>query len=115
MADSYARSAPISLTPDLKLGAKSLVLTLSAGVGSFPIPDSCTIVGLKPDTSILIRAGLEAPEAIGTKTGAAAETDLKKGITVVPALWTWFQVGPGSGRTMYLKGGASDILEVAVM
>lgn len=101
--------------PDLKLGAKSLVLTLAAGVGSVPIPDLSTMIGVKPVSSTVIRVGLEAPEADGS--GAALttlETDLKKGVPVDSTVWTWFFVGVGVDRVLYVKGGTTDVLEVAV-
>lgn len=107
-------SGSLSLMPDLKLGAKSLALTLSSGVGSVPIPDTATIVGVSPVSSTSIRVGLEAPEANGTKTGAAAESDLKKGIPVLSAVWTWFNIGLGTSRTLYVLGGTSDVVEVVV-
>lgn len=101
---------------DVKIGAKSLALTLSSGVGSVPIPDAATVVGAKPVSSTSIRVGLEAPEADGTATGNATAGDLKKGIPVDAAVWTWFSLGgTGTTRVLYVKGGASDVVEVAVM
>lgn len=102
-------------TPDLALGAKSLALTLSGGTGSVPIPDTAHIVGVKPVSSTAIRVGLEAPEADGSKTGNAADSDLKKGVPVDAAVWTWFLINTGTNRTLYVKGGASDVLEVVVL
>lgn len=111
--DLYAQE--VSLTCDLRIGTKSLTLTLSAGAGSVPIADTVRMVGVKPVSSVAIRVGLEAPEADGTATGAAAAGDLKKGCPVDAAVWTWFNVEPGTGRVLYVKGGASDVLEVVVL
>lgn len=105
----------VNLKQDLILGAKSLALTLSSGAGSVPIPDTCQIVGVKPVSSVSIRVGMEAPEADGSATGAAAASDLKKGCPVDAAVWTWFAIGPGTARVLYVIGGASDVLEVAVL
>lgn len=101
-------------SPDLKKGTKSLTLTLSSGVGSVPIPDTCTVVGVKPAASTTVRVGLEAPEADGTATGAAAASALKKGLPVEAAIWTWLQIEPGTDRTLHLSGGSSDVIEVVV-
>lgn len=105
----------VSLENDLELGAKSLALTLSSGVGSVPIPDSAKIVGVKPVSSTAIRVGLEAPEADGAATGTAVAGDLKNGVPVDAAVWTWFGVQEGTSRILYVSGGASDVLEVVVM
>ena len=105
----------VSIDDDLKLGAKSLALTLSSGVGSVPMPDGATIVGVKPVSSTAIRVGLEAPEADGAATGVAVAGDLKNGIPVDAAVWTWFAIGIKASRVLSVKGGASDVVEVAVM
>lgn len=105
----------VRITPDLKIGAKSLALTMSTGTGSVPIPDTATIVGVSPVSSTAIRVGLEATEANGTATGAAAASALKKGIPVLAAVYTWFNIGLGTSRTLYVSGGASDVVEVVVM
>jgi len=105
----------VSLTPDLTLGAKSVALTLSSGVGSVPIPDTATIVGIKPLASTSVRIGLEAPEADGTATGTASGTDLKKGCPCEVSVFTWFNIGAGKSRTLYFKGDATDVIEVVVM
>jgi len=105
----------VSLTPDLTLEAKSLALTLSSGVGSVPIPDTATIIGIKPLNSTSVRVGLEAPEADGTATGTASATDLKKGCPCDVSVFTWFNIGVGKSRTLYFKGGATDVIEVVVM
>lgn len=100
---------------DLALGAKSLALTMSSGTGSAPVPDSAHIVGVKPVSSTTMRVGFEAPEADGAATGAAATADFKKGVPVDAAEWTWFNIGTGASRTLYVKGGASDVIEVCYM
>lgn len=105
----------ISIENDLEIGAASVTLTLDNGVGSVPIPDSARIVGVKPVSSTAIRVGLEAPEAAGTATGAAEAADLKKGVPVDAAVYTWFNIGSGENRTLYVKGGAADELEVVVL
>lgn len=105
----------VVLTTDLRIGAKSLALTLSTGAGSVPIPDAAHIIGVKPVSSTAIRVGLEAPEADGAATGDAVAADLKKGCPVDAAVWTWFYIGVGTGRTLYVKGGASDVLEVVAL
>jgi len=105
----------IDLRSDLKLGAKSLALTLSSGAGSVPIPDTCSIVGVKPVVSTTMRVGLEAPEADGSDTGAADAAELKKGVPVDATVWTWFNLGLGTSRVLYVIGGASDVVEVVVM
>jgi hypothetical protein len=107
--------APIDIRSDLKIGAKSLALTLSSGVGSVPIPDTATLVGVKPVSSTSIRVGLEAPESDGSKTGTAVSSDLKKGVPVDATVWTWFNIGVGTSRVLYVKGGTSDVVEVSVM
>ena len=99
---------------DLKLGTKSVTLMMSTGTGSVPIPDTAHLVGVKP-VSTTMRVGLEAPEADGTKTGAAASTDLKKGYPVYSGVYTWFNIGLGASRTLYVLGGTSDVIEVVVM
>jgi hypothetical protein len=103
------------LTGDLAIGTKSLALTLSSGTGSVPIPDTAHLIGVKPVSSTAIRVGLEAPEADGAATGAVVAGDLKKGCPIDAAVWTWFSVGYGTGRTLYVKGGTSDVVEVVVM
>jgi len=100
---------------DLVVGAKSITLTMSTGTGSVPIPDTAHIVGVKPVSSTAMRVGMEASEADGTATGTAAAADLKKGVPVDAAVWTWFNIGLGTGRVLYVKGGASDVIEVATM
>lgn len=105
----------VSLTADLALNTKSLTLTLSSGVGSVPIPDTAKIVGVKPLASTTVRIGLEAPEADGTATGTAVAADLKKGCPCDVSVVTWFNIGLGTGRVLYLKGGTSDVIEVVVM
>jgi hypothetical protein len=104
----------VGLIADLALGAKSITLTLSSGVGQVPIPDTAKIVGVCPVSSTTIRVGLEAPEADGTATGTAVASDLKKGFGVTAAVFTYFNVGTGVSRVLYLKGGASDVVEVEV-
>lgn len=104
-----------SLTPDLALNTKSLLLTLSSGVGQVPIPDTAKIVCVKPVASTSVRVGLEAPEADGTATGTAVAADLKKGFPLDVSVWTNFNIGTGTSRILYLKGGASDVVEVVVM
>jgi len=101
--------------PDLAIGAKSLELTLSSGVGQVPVPDTAKIVGVKPVSSTAIRVGLENPEANGAATGTAVAGDLKKGVPVDAAVWTWFLINTGSGRVLHVMGGASDKLEIVVM
>lgn len=105
----------VQLVNDISLVAKSLALTMSTGVGSVPIPDEAKFVGVNPATGSVIRVGLEAPEADGAKTGAAALTDLKKGIPVTAVEWTWFNLPSGINRVLHVKGGATDVVEVAVM
>jgi hypothetical protein len=104
-----------SLTPDLALNTKSLLLTLSSGVGSVPIPDNAKIIRVKPIASTAVRVGLEAPEADGTATGTAVAADLKKGCPCDVSIWTDFNIGVGTSRVLYLKGGTSDVVEVVVM
>jgi hypothetical protein len=101
--------------PDLATGAKSLALTLSSGVGSAPIPDTAHIVGVNPVSSTTIRVGLEAPEANGAATGNAVTADFKKGVPVDATVWTWFNLGVGISRVLYLKGGTSDVVEVCYL
>lgn len=115
MAKSKHWIGQVSLENDLELNAKSLTLTLSSGVGSVPIPDAAKIVGVKALSSTSIRVGLEAPEADGAATGTAVAGDLKKGVPVDAAVWTWFGLIDGASRILYVKGGASDVLEVVVM
>jgi hypothetical protein len=105
-----------NLIPDLVLGAKSLALTLAAGVGSAPIPASAHTVGVRTVSSVAVRVGLEAPEADGTASGVTtADTDFKKGIPILDAaVWVWFALGPGS-QTLYLKGGTTDVVEICFM
>lgn len=114
LSASTASIGSVGLTPDLAVGAKSITLTLASGSGAVPIGDGVHIVGVKPTASgsAGTRIGLEAPEADGTATGTAAASALKKGVPVDAAVWTWFQVGTGTGRTLYVKGGASDVIEV---
>ena len=115
MTSNFVRGGEIDLRSDLQIGTKSLTLTLSSGVGSIEIPENCTVVGVKPDTSDDIRVGLEAPEADGTKTGDAALADLKKGMPVDPDVWTWFNIGYSDDtRVLYVKGGSSDVLQIVV-
>lgn len=103
-----------NLIPDLVTGAKSLALTLAAGVGSAPIPSTAHIVGVKPVSSTTMRIGLEAPEVDGTASGTATAADFKKGIPVDVAVYTWFTLGP-SAQTLYVKGDATDVIEVCFM
>lgn len=100
---------------DLRNGAKSLALTLSTGTGSVPIPNDVTLIGVKPASSATMRVGLEAPEADGTATGAAVAADLKLGVPVDPGIYTWFNIGRGTSRTLYVSGGTSDVIEVVMM
>lgn len=105
----------IRFDSDLAIGTKSLALTLSSGVGQVPIPDTARIVGVMPKDSTTVRIGLEAPEADGAATGTATAAALKKGCPVGVSVMTWFNIGTGSGRNLYLKGGTSDVVEVVVM
>ena len=105
----------VNLTPDLATGASSLALTLSSGTGSAPIPDTAKLVGVKPVSSTSIRVGLEAPEADGTATGAAVAGDFNLGVPVDAAVWTWFNVGTGTSRSLYVRGGTSDVVEICYM
>lgn len=101
--------------PDLALGAKSLALTCAAGVGQVPIPDTAHLIGIKP-AATTVRVGLEAPEADGVATGTALAADLKKGCPCDQNVWTWFYLGIGTNRILYVKGaGAADVLEVAIL
>lgn len=102
----------VDLTADLAIGASSLALTLSSGVGSVPIPNTAKLVGVKPVSSTSIRVGLEAPEADGTATGTANSESFNLGIPVDAAVWTWFNIGVGTDRVLYVKGGASDVIEI---
>ena len=115
LATGSNKIGSVDLGSDLVIGAKSLALTLSSGTGSAPIPDASKLVGFKPISSISVRVGLEAPETDGTKTGAAVVGDFKKGVPIDAAVWTWFNIGVGSGRTIYVMGGTSDVLEVCYM
>jgi len=110
-----ANPLPMSPLPDLKLGAKSITLTMSSGTGSVAIPDTATCIGVKP-SSTTMRVGLEAPATSdGTHTGAAALTDLAKGCPVDSGQYTWFYLGVGASRTLYVAGGSTDVIEVVVM
>lgn len=110
---SITVSGPVQMAADLKIGTKGVKLTLSGGAGSVAIPDTATCIGVRPAAGSLVRIGLEAPDAEGTKTGDAVLADLKKGVPVDATVWNWFSLGgPGSGRTLYLKGGTSDVVEV---
>jgi hypothetical protein len=100
---------------NLQLGAKSLALTLSSGVGSCPIPDGTKEVWIKPSASAACRVGLEAPEADGAKTGNAALSDLKKGIPVDDSVWTKFIVSPEINKTLYVKGASAGVLEIVMV
>lgn len=102
------------LCPDLCLGAKSMSLTMSGGVGSVPLPDSCRLVGLKP-ASTTMRVGLEPVEANGAGSGASSWINMRTGVPVDSDQTTWFNIGQGFGRTLYFRGGASDVIEVIVM
>lgn len=104
----------VTLIPDLCVGTKSIAITLSSGVGQVPIPDTSRIVGVLPVTNT-VRIGLEAVEADGAATGTATAAALKKGCPVGVSVMTWFNIGPGTGRNLYLKGGTSDVVEVVVM
>ena len=100
---------------ELILGIKSLELTLDgSGIGSVPIPDTAHLVGVKPATTTL-RVGLEAPEVEGAATGAAVATDLKKGIPADSGTWLWMLLRNGTGRVLYVKGGAGEKSKVAVV
>jgi hypothetical protein len=101
---------------DLQIGAKSVVLTLATNVGSVPIPDTARLVGVKPTSSTGCRVGLEAPEAAGTSSGTAVAGDLKKGIPVDAAVWSWFWIGDGTSRILYLRSSdATAEINVAVV
>jgi hypothetical protein len=110
-----AHIGQVDIGPDLALGAKSLALTLSSGAGSAPLPDTAKLVGVKPVSSTSIRVGLEAPEADGAVTGTAVAADFKKGVPVDAATWTWFAIGTGTNRTLSVKGGTSDVVEICYM
>ena len=99
---------------DLNLGAKSITLTLAAGVGSVPIPDSAKICGVLP-VSTTMRFGLEAPEADGTATGNATAANLKKGLPAGSDGYLWFRLPATTGRILYVKGGAADVTEVVFL
>lgn len=107
-------SGSVSLPTDLKTGAKSLSLTMGAGVGSVPIPDTATIVGVKPAATTM-RVGLEAPALDGAATGTATAGALALGVPVDSGGYTWFNIGSGASRTLYVRGGTSDVIEVVVM
>lgn len=108
----------VHISQDLKVGAQSIALTVSSGsvVASVPIPSTATVVGVKPVSSTAIRVGLEAPETDGAATGTAVAANLKKGVPVDAAVWTWFSLGgAGAGRILYVKGNTNDVVEVVVM
>ena len=92
-----------------------LLLTLSSGTGSAVIPDDARQVWVRPGTGAACRVGLEAPEADGSKTGNAALTDLKKGVPVEAVTWTKFLLPLYPTKTLYVKGGASDTIEIVFM
>jgi hypothetical protein len=104
----------INLTTDLRVGAKSLTLALISGEGSAPIPDTARFVGVRP-VSTTMRVGLEAPEAEGSASGNAAASDLKKGVPVHSEEWSWFNIGPGQGRTLFVKGGSTDEIVICLI
>ena len=105
----------VNLTADLSLGAKSVALTLSSGTGTAEIPNTAKIIGVKPLSSSTIRVGMEATEADGAATGTATAADFKKGVPVDAAIWTWFNIGTGTGRSLYVRGGSSDVVEICFM
>lgn len=104
----------VDLTPDLVVGTKSLLLTMSTGAGQAPIPNTAKIIGVKP-TSTTMRVGFEALEANGTATGTALAADFKKGCPVDSGQYTWFNVGTGTDRVLYVIGGTSDTIEIVYM
>jgi hypothetical protein len=98
--------------PQLTMNAKSLALTMSSGVGSCPIPTGVSRVGVYPTAAATFRIGLVAPEAQGAATGNAALTDLKLGVAVPAAAWTWFDI-PAGVSTIYFKAGSAEVTQVA--
>lgn len=100
---------------NLLLGAKSITLTCDSGTASVPISEDVTRVGVFPATGANARVGLEPPTAIGTKTGAAASSDLGTGIPVPAAVWSWFEIGQGEARTLYILAGAAEVVTVALV
>jgi hypothetical protein len=104
-----------SLGVDLTLYAKSLTFTLSGGLGSVLVDDNAHLMGFQPVSSTTMRVGWEAPEADGTKTLSAVASDFKKGFPLPAAQYTYVKIGKGTSRTLYLKGGTSDVIEILYM
>jgi hypothetical protein len=102
------------VTQDLSVNTKSVRLTLSSGSGTVEIGDDVVYVCVKPVSSSAIRICLAPVDVIGTATGNAVLGDLKRGVTVDPATWTSFRIDAGQNRKLYITGGASDVVDVAV-
>jgi hypothetical protein len=103
------------VTQDLSVNTKTVRVTLSSGVGSVEIGDEVVYICVYPVSSSSIRIGLAPIEAIGTATGNAVLGDLKRGINnIKPAEWTSFRIDSGQNRKLYITGGASDVVDVAV-
>lgn len=108
--------SPSLATPTLIKGAKSIALTMSAGVGSVPLSIDVTRIGVYPAAAATARIGIDiAPAAIGTATGAAASSDLTDGVPVPAAAWSWFDIGQGEARTLRILAGAAEVVTVVVM
>jgi hypothetical protein len=99
---------------DLSINTKTVRLTLSSGAGSVEISDDAVYVCIKPVSSATIRVGLTPVEATGTATGNAVLADFKKGVTIDAAVWNSFKLDSGQGRKLYITGGASDVMDIAV-
>jgi hypothetical protein len=113
-AEAAAEAVAGTLNCILYPTAKSLLLTLSSGVGSVAVPDSAKMARVRAPSSATVRVGTAAPEAQGTATGNAALTDLKLGITVPLDENLWIELPPGTNRHFYFYSTvAADTVTVA--
>ena len=115
MKDGFTKGGYLDLRPDLKLGARSVVLQLTTGSGSVSIPEDASIVGVKPWGTESIRCGLELPSPDnGPLSGNLSVDDLKNGFPLDPDIWTYFNIGPDENRTLYFIGDNGHYVSIVV-
>jgi len=107
----YAETVAAQLGADLAAGAAHGQFTLDgAGAAVIPIADNVIMIGVNPENGFPARVGLEAPEA-------EAAGSFKKGVPVKykDSEPTWFTVGAGTTRSLYVLGTAAKKVDVVCL
>jgi hypothetical protein len=111
---SYAEA--VSLAADLRTGAaRSLTLSLAAGVADVLLPDDAVLLGVKAPVAGVRMNLAEAPVAKGTASGAGvAAAAFTKGVDVPTDAMQWNNLPMGNGRHLYFTGPGVTAIELEV-